>query len=162
MVLKGLDTFGRVIAVRDRHRASLFTSDTRFACGSRAACSAPFPASAQRKPREFSKLAMRWSTMYEATVITSRAQRVFGARNGWSRIRSDGPTGLSKTTPLILYCTCVREATSLAVANLLRQQGLKCTVLKGGLRAWRKAGLPVEPVPPDEIVALPSFASSKR
>jgi len=74
----------------------------------------------------------------------------------------DGPTTLDKTTPLILYCTCVREATSLAVAHLLRRQGVDCSVLVGGLRAWRKAGLPVEPVPPEEIVALPSFASSKR
>jgi len=73
-----------------------------------------------------------------------------------------GAAGLPKTPPLILYCTCVREATSLAVANLLRQQGVECSVLAGGLRAWRKAGLPVEPVPPGEIVALPSFAASKR
>jgi rhodanese-related sulfurtransferase len=74
----------------------------------------------------------------------------------------DGAIGLPNTTPLILYCTCVREATSLAVANLLRQRGVECSVLVGGLRAWRKAGLPVEPVPPEEIVALPSFAVLKR
>ena len=30
---------------------------------------------------------------------------------------------------------------------------------KGGLAAWRKAQLPVEPVPSDEIAALPSFDS---
>ena len=71
-------------------------------------------------------------------------------------------TDVSKAAPLILYCTCVREATSLPVANLLRQQGLQCSVLAGGLRAWKKAGLPLEPVPPEEIVALPSFAISKR
>jgi hypothetical protein len=32
-------------------------------------------------------------------------------------------------------------------------------VIKGGLSAWRKASLPVEPVPDDEIAILPVFDS---
>jgi hypothetical protein len=32
-------------------------------------------------------------------------------------------------------------------------------VIKGGLSAWRKASLPVEPVPEEEIVVLPVFDS---
>jgi 3-mercaptopyruvate sulfurtransferase SseA len=38
---------------------------------------------------------------------------------------------------------------------------VECAVLAGGLRAWKKAGLPLEPVPLEEIVALPSFASER-
>jgi rhodanese-related sulfurtransferase len=56
-----------------------------------------------------------------------------------------------------LYCTCVREATSARVARLLEEKGVQTAVIKGGLRAWKKAGLPLERVPPGEIVALPGF-----
>jgi 3-mercaptopyruvate sulfurtransferase SseA len=34
---------------------------------------------------------------------------------------------------------------------------VRVTVIRGGLRAWAKAGLPVEPVPRDEVTALPVF-----
>jgi 3-mercaptopyruvate sulfurtransferase SseA len=30
-------------------------------------------------------------------------------------------------------------------------------VIVGGLREWKKAGLPMESVPEDEIAALPAF-----
>jgi membrane protein DedA with SNARE-associated domain/rhodanese-related sulfurtransferase len=58
---------------------------------------------------------------------------------------------------IYLYCTCIREATSARVARLLLDKGVHSAVIKGGMRAWRKAGLPIEPVPPDEIAALPGF-----
>jgi membrane protein DedA with SNARE-associated domain/rhodanese-related sulfurtransferase len=57
-----------------------------------------------------------------------------------------------------IYCTCRREATSKHVASALQEKGVSCAVIQGGLRAWQKAALPVEPVPSDEVVALPSFA----
>jgi membrane protein DedA with SNARE-associated domain/rhodanese-related sulfurtransferase len=57
-----------------------------------------------------------------------------------------------------VYCTCVREATSVLVARELQKQGIRVAVIKGGLRGWKKAGLPVEGVPPDELAALPVFA----
>jgi 3-mercaptopyruvate sulfurtransferase SseA len=60
-------------------------------------------------------------------------------------------------TPVYLYCTCVREATSARVAQMLQKKGVHTTVIKGGLRAWKKAGLPLETVPPGEIEALPGF-----
>lgn len=56
-----------------------------------------------------------------------------------------------------VYCTCVREATSLRVARELEQMGVNVAVIKGGLRSWRKAGLPVEAVPAAELAALPVF-----
>jgi membrane protein DedA with SNARE-associated domain len=58
-----------------------------------------------------------------------------------------------------LYCTCVREATSARVAHELREKGMQVSVIKGGLRAWKKAGLPIEPVPAEDLVALPSFGA---
>jgi rhodanese-related sulfurtransferase len=43
------------------------------------------------------------------------------------------------------------------VAFLLREKGLIATAIKGGLTAWKKAGLPLEPVPSAELAALPVF-----
>ena len=39
----------------------------------------------------------------------------------------------------------------------MQQEGFKAFVIAGGLRAWRKAGNPVEPVPQNDLVKLPSF-----
>ena len=44
------------------------------------------------------------------------------------------------------------------MAHLLQEQGFKAFVIAGGLRAWRKAGQPVEPVPNDDLIKLPTFA----
>jgi membrane protein DedA with SNARE-associated domain/rhodanese-related sulfurtransferase len=60
-----------------------------------------------------------------------------------------------------VYCTCIREATSRRVARELESHaalGLRVTVIKGGLSAWRKAGLATETVPPEEVTVLPVFA----
>jgi hypothetical protein len=43
------------------------------------------------------------------------------------------------------------------VAQLLIKEGFKVFVISGGLRAWRKAGQAVEPVPNDDLVKLPMF-----
>jgi len=58
---------------------------------------------------------------------------------------------------IFVYCTCVREATSARVARELEKNGIRVAVIKGGLRAWKRAGLPVEAVPPGEVAALPAF-----
>jgi membrane protein DedA with SNARE-associated domain/rhodanese-related sulfurtransferase len=65
---------------------------------------------------------------------------------------------LPKDKEIVLYCTCVREATSVKVARVLGEQGYNVSVIAGGLRAWKKAGLPLEPVPLDDIVQLPTFS----
>jgi len=64
---------------------------------------------------------------------------------------------LPQDKPIYLYCTCVREATSARVAKELIARGLKVAVIQGGLRAWKKAGLPLEAVPSDEMTELPVF-----
>lgn len=64
-------------------------------------------------------------------------------------------------TQVYLYCTCIREATSRRVARELESKlqgmGVRVAVIKGGLRGWQKAGLPIEVVPPEDVAALPVF-----
>jgi membrane protein DedA with SNARE-associated domain/rhodanese-related sulfurtransferase len=78
------------------------------------------------------------------------------------------PHALHQSTPdfatqrqLYLYCTCVREATSRRVARELETKlqgtGVRIAVIRGGLRAWQKAGLPTEVVPREDVTALPLF-----
>ncbi|MFZ1919448.1 MAG: hypothetical protein WAU58_17885 [Terriglobales bacterium] len=43
------------------------------------------------------------------------------------------------------------------MAHLLQQEGFKVFVISGGLRAWRKAGQPVEAVPHEDVIKLPMF-----
>ncbi len=65
---------------------------------------------------------------------------------------------LPKEKEIILYCTCLREATSIRVARILQEHGLRPVVITGGLRAWKKADLPLERVPAEDVVLLPSFS----
>jgi rhodanese-related sulfurtransferase len=44
------------------------------------------------------------------------------------------------------------------VAHILIEEGFKAFVIAGGLRAWREAGQPLEPVPHDDLVKLPTFS----
>ena len=60
---------------------------------------------------------------------------------------------------IYVYCTCAGEATSLRVAKELIDHGFQVAVIRGGLRAWRKAGLPVETVPRNELAEMPVFES---
>ena len=51
----------------------------------------------------------------------------------------------------------MREATSARVAHLLNENGFKAYVIVGGVAGWRKAGLPMEIVPEQDLVQLPTF-----
>jgi len=84
-------------------------------------------------------------------------QRIHGSARLEPNALSEQMAGLPKDQEIVLYCTCVREATSSKVARALEDQGLKVSVLEGGFRAWKKAGLPVEAVPDDEVMPLPKF-----
>ena len=88
-----------------------------------------------------------------------KAIRVRGSRrlepNALLHLEEHFPAGKQ----IFLYCTCIREATSARVAHHLAQKGVRVAVIKGGLRAWKKAGLPMEPVPAEEMTDLPVFDS---
>jgi len=86
-----------------------------------------------------------------------KAMRIQGSKrlepNALHQAQEEFPTSKN----IYLYCTCVREATSARVAQELREKGVICAVIEGGLRAWKKAGLPLESVPQEEVSALPVF-----
>ncbi|MBY0507617.1 MAG: VTT domain-containing protein [Bryobacteraceae bacterium] len=85
------------------------------------------------------------------------AQRIKGAVRLEPNRMATTLTELPEGKPVFLYCTCYREATSLRVAQHLRQLGHHPVVIEGGLERWQKAGLPVEPVPAEDIILLPNF-----
>jgi len=58
---------------------------------------------------------------------------------------------------IYLYCSCAREATSVRVAYMLEQENCQTKVIQGGLKAWVKAGGPLEPVPAGDVEHLPQF-----
>ncbi len=58
---------------------------------------------------------------------------------------------------IYLYCSCAREATSVRVAKMLEQENCSTKVIRGGLKAWVRAGGPTEPIPLGEIEHLPRF-----
>jgi len=44
------------------------------------------------------------------------------------------------------------------VVHLLRERGFNAFVIVGGLSAWLKAGKPLESVPKNDLVKLPTFS----
>jgi rhodanese-related sulfurtransferase len=40
---------------------------------------------------------------------------------------------------------------------MLREQGFNAFIIVGGLAAWKKAGQPLESVPGNDLVKLPTF-----
>jgi rhodanese-related sulfurtransferase len=87
----------------------------------------------------------------------ARATRIKGSRRLDPHALHQAQEEVASESQVYLYCTCIREATSARVAQELMQKGVRVAVIKGGLRDWKKVGLPVEPVPADEISALPVF-----
>jgi membrane protein DedA with SNARE-associated domain/rhodanese-related sulfurtransferase len=85
------------------------------------------------------------------------AQRIRGAIRLEPNFMSSMLWTLSKDKKIYLYCTCVNEGTSSKAAHLLIESGFEAYVIVGGLKAWVKAGLPVEPVPKEDLVQLPRF-----
>ena len=88
-----------------------------------------------------------------------RATRIAGAQRLDPNALPGSAADVVEGQTVYLYCTCSGEATSARVARVLAEQGIAAIVIKGGLREWKKAGLPVEAVPAEEISALPVFES---
>jgi membrane protein DedA with SNARE-associated domain/rhodanese-related sulfurtransferase len=91
----------------------------------------------------------------------AKAMRIQGSRRLDPHSLHQSNAQIPGDRAVYLYCTCARQATSARVARELRQtlagKGARIAVIRGGLRAWTKAGLPVEAVPAGEMAALPAF-----
>jgi membrane protein DedA with SNARE-associated domain/rhodanese-related sulfurtransferase len=89
---------------------------------------------------------------------SEKARRIQGSRRLEPNALHQQPLEIPPDGRMIyLYCTCQGDATSIRVAKELIGQGFHVAVIAGGLRAWRRAGLPLEPVPADEVAPLPAF-----
>jgi rhodanese-related sulfurtransferase len=77
-----------------------------------------------------------------------------------NQVTAQLPAQLPRDKKIVLYCTCLGEATAREVARSLAEKGFPVWVIEGGLRAWKKAGLALEPVPQDEVINLPTFVKS--
>ena len=84
-----------------------------------------------------------------------KAKRIQGSKRLEPHALHQQPLDAPAAQPVYVYCTCLRDASSARVARDLLDKGIN--VCQGGLRAWKKAGLPVESVPSDEMQALPAF-----
>jgi membrane protein DedA with SNARE-associated domain/rhodanese-related sulfurtransferase len=58
---------------------------------------------------------------------------------------------------IYLYCSCAHEATSVRVARMLEKENCSTKVIRGGMKAWIKAGGETEPVPLGDVEHLPRF-----
>jgi membrane protein DedA with SNARE-associated domain/rhodanese-related sulfurtransferase len=91
----------------------------------------------------------------------AKATRIQGSRRlDPNALHQSGPEMPDGGT-VFVYCTCFRQATSTKVARelqtMLLGKNVRVRVIQGGLRAWIKAGLPVEEVPAEEVANLPAF-----
>jgi membrane protein DedA with SNARE-associated domain/rhodanese-related sulfurtransferase len=88
----------------------------------------------------------------------SKAQRIEGSRRLDPNILRQMSEELPHDRPVYLYCTCLGDATSTRVARELIDKGVQAIVIKGGLRQWKRRGLPVEGVPEEEVALMPTFS----
>jgi membrane protein DedA with SNARE-associated domain/rhodanese-related sulfurtransferase len=58
---------------------------------------------------------------------------------------------------IYLYCSCIRDTTSVRVAHELQLANCKTKVIEGGMKAWVRAGGEVELVPESDVQHLPRF-----
>jgi membrane protein DedA with SNARE-associated domain/rhodanese-related sulfurtransferase len=58
---------------------------------------------------------------------------------------------------IYLYCSCIRDTTSVRVAHALQQANCRATVIEGGMKAWARAGGEMELVPEGDVRHLPRF-----
>lgn len=86
-----------------------------------------------------------------------KAQRAQGSTRLEPNALKQFAAQISGGQTIYLYCTCLHDATSARVAHQLLEMGQSARVIRGGFRAWVKAGLPVEPVPVEEMADLPVF-----
>lgn len=58
---------------------------------------------------------------------------------------------------IYIYCSCIRDTTSVRVAHALATENCRTQVIEGGIKAWIKAGGALELVPEADLQKLPRF-----
>ena len=115
-------------------------------------------------PAEAERASQDGAVIYDVRshgYFDSKATRIRGSRRLDPNALNQPDTTLPGERAIYLYCTCARQATSARVARelqvKLKGKAVRIAVIRGGLRAWTRAGLPVEPVPAADMAALPLF-----
>jgi membrane protein DedA with SNARE-associated domain/rhodanese-related sulfurtransferase len=160
VVTRGYDSAGRIIGwiIIGLIVAYLLFRVWLWAKG-RALTAVPFA-----DPEEAARELATGAAVYDVRshgYFDAKATRIRGSRRLDPNSLRQPAAGLPVEGSVFLYCTCVRQATSVRVAQELQKvsdgKSIRITVIRGGLRAWVKAGLPVEDVPADEVAVLPAF-----
>jgi membrane protein DedA with SNARE-associated domain/rhodanese-related sulfurtransferase len=122
------------------------------------------PAVRLAEPAEAARESQAGAAIYDVRshgYFDAKATRIRGSRRLDPHALRQSGTPLPGEAAVYLYCTCARQATSARVARELQAalagKAVSIAVIKGGLRAWSRAGLPVEAVPPADMAALPLF-----
>jgi rhodanese-related sulfurtransferase len=154
-ILRGYSKFGTVIAWLIGAAVALWIGN-RLRVRFRSRGASPVP---MLEPREIAE----WDNV---AIFDVRSHGYYD--KGATRIRNSvriEPNMLTEQLDLlppdktvVLYCTCYREATAKLVARRLADKGIRSTVIRGGLEGWKKAALPLEPVPITDVVMLPKFS----
>jgi membrane protein DedA with SNARE-associated domain/rhodanese-related sulfurtransferase len=115
-------------------------------------------------PTEAAHAAQSGADIYDVRshgYFDAKAMRIQGSRRLDPHSLHQANLQFPEDRAVYLYCTCARQATSARVARELRTtlegKVLRIAVIRGGLRAWTRAGLPVEAVPADDMAAMPIF-----
>jgi membrane protein DedA with SNARE-associated domain/rhodanese-related sulfurtransferase len=115
-------------------------------------------------PAEAARAVQSGAEIYDVRshgYFDANAMRIQGSRRLDPHSLHQSNAQLPGDRAVYLYCTCARQATSARVARELHQtlegKGARIAVIRGGLRAWTKAGFPVEAVPAADMAALPVF-----
>jgi rhodanese-related sulfurtransferase len=115
-------------------------------------------------PAEVAQAVLSGADIYDVRshgYFDAKAMRIQGSRRLDPHSLHQSNAQIPGDRAVYLYCTCARQATSARVARELRQtlagKATRIAVIRGGLRAWTKAGFPVEAVPAGEMAELPAF-----
>ena len=89
---------------------------------------------------------VRGSEAYAAASSTIKGAIHFKVRKLKARLAYPPLKDLPKDREIVTYCSCPKDQSSIAAAQILQASGFKrVRVLQGGWQEWLKANGPVEP-----------------
>ena len=89
---------------------------------------------------------VRGSEAYAAASSTIKGAIHFKVRKLKERLALSPLKDLPKDREIVTYCSCPKDESSIAAAQILQASGFKrVRVLQGGWQEWLKANGPVEP-----------------